>query len=422
MEQSIGTTWAYQLQNIQSPNSTNYSENDEFGLRYKLAVDYSPSDLINFKIGTEIQYYPKEYITNYLYASYTNQINGQQEWSNFSQNGYSGELGVYSVFIDNETSIFDSGFYILDGLRLNYADYIGKYSFDPRGTLGYKLTENDKVYISAGYLSEFPTDPGTIEYLDTNANLEIPGCWHYVIGTELNFLGSIDMTLEGYYKEYNYYINYESNAVVSYNSSGQDKHVYGIDFLLEKKPDSFPVYGWISISGFLSSSYRYVGIDPNMPYGTAGGGFGGMGSLTVAGQSAQPPVDQWYNDDASMPYRLDITAIWDINKNWTLTAEFDYQAGSYYTPVTNAEKIGSYYEPLYGTYNSARYPDQQSLNIKAEYRTILFELPFGIYAECYNIYNYRAIAGYSYSADYSSETPIYSALGIYGTCGLWMKW
>src|SRR5208283_3176535 len=103
---------------------------------------------------------------------------------------------------------------------------------------------------------------------------------------------------------------------------------------------------------------------------TAGGGFSGMGSLTVAGQSAQPPVDQWYNDDASMPYRLDITAIWDVNKNLSLTAEFDYQAGSYYTPVTNAEKIGSYYGPVYGTYNSSRYPDQQSLNIKAEYRTI----------------------------------------------------
>ncbi len=418
IDQSIGTLWAFQDQENNGTLNNIVRKDEEQNIRYKILAGYAPMESLSFNIGSEIIYYPDALYTNYASYLKTN-TSGAPEWITLNNNTFNGRLGVYSFFLENETSLFEDHIYFQDGLRFNYVDLIKKTSLDPRLTAGYRFTPDNKIYASAGYLSEFPTDAWSLRNMDTNANLDIPACWHYVLGIQLGFQKTYDASLEFYDKVYDHYLSLESNSEYLLHTSGEQRQIYGVDFLLSKKPDSIPLYGWVSISCYFINGYRTEGIDPNTSY-NSDGFFGGSSP-----SSAQPPQGKWF-DPGSLPYKLDMTGIWDINKNWSLTSEFQWQAGSQYTPLKSVQQsiVGTYtnYIPVWGDYNSARLPDVHSLNLKMEYFGTLFDLPFGAYLQVNNVYNYRPVQAVSYNSDYSQKREQISPIGIYPSLGVWMKW
>ncbi len=424
LDQTLGVTWSYMDFEMNEKDNSTVMRESGYDLRYKTFATYAPLENLSFDIGGEVQYFPQLFYTNYILSFITNQVTGSPEWQLFNNSAWNGSLGIYSLFIENDTGLFDRRVFIEDGLRLNYVDYIKKYSFDPRLTLGYRFTPGDKVYICAGYLSEFPADGFSLEVLDTNKELSIPGCWHFIAGTGIEE-GAYGLSLEGYYK---YYVNYpsqESNVAYLMQTSGEEHRVYGADFLLMKKKDNIPVYGWLSIGSYYVRGYRTTGFDPNSLENLNPGPVMGQPSVMVSGQFSQPPVNEWF-DPGSLLYKVDLVAIWDISGNWTLTSEFQWQSGGQYTSVayvqTNTIGGNTFYTPVWNTYNAERLPDIHQLNLKIEYRGLLFELPAGIYLEVNNVYNYRPVLYYSYSDNYNTKTAVESPIGIYPELGVWMKW
>lgn len=151
----------------------------------------------------------------------------------------------------------------------------------------------------------------------------------------------------------------------------------------------------------------------------------GIPSVTLAGQYDRPPVNEWYNT-GSLFYKFNATIIWDINKNISLTSEFQWQSGSQYTPLkavqTNVNGPYTLYTPVWGTYNSVSLPDVHSLNLKLEYTSTLWDLPAGVYLQVNNVYNYRPVTYISYSDNYSKRIENVSPIGIYPNLGVWLKW
>ncbi len=425
IDQSFGSMYSYMDWEMTEPDNSSLMRDSAYDLRYKGSVGYSPSDDVSFDIGGEIIYYPGLYYTNYITSMITNQVTGQPEWVVAGSNSYQGTFGIYSAFIENESDLFDKSIYIEDGLRFNYVDYIKKYSLDPRLTLGYRFTPQDKIYASVGYLSEFPSDAFDLAVLDTNAGLNMPGCWHYILGTGLDFSGVYNISLEGYFKQYENYVSQESNIEYLLQTTGEQRQIYGIDLLLTKKSDDFPLYGWMSLSSYFVRGYRNSGYEPDSLYNLNPGSIMGGPSETVYGQYANPPVDEWF-DPGSLLYKLDLVVIWQISKNWSLTSEFQWQSGSQYTPLksvqTNTVGSNTFYTPVWETYNSARLPDVNSLNLKLEYTGMLFGLPSGVYLQVNNVYNYRPVTSISYKDNYSTIVENTNFIGIYPELGVWMKW
>ncbi len=428
LQQAFGWSWSYQLMEILEPDADAYKMSESQNLRYKTALGYEPFEWLQFKAGAEVIYYPKIYFTNSLGGSFTNQLTLQPEWKTFSSNSYNGQMGMYAVFLQNETEFFDNKAYIEDGIRMNYSDFIKKYSIDPRLTIGYRFSDRDKIYVAAGYLSQFPDDAWTLSFLDTNSDLSIPGCWHYVAGTEWGFMNSFDVTVEAYYKQYEHYPTEGTNSALLYQTEGFQRHVYGFEVLLMKKKDSIPVYGWISFGSYFAQAYLDNPPDPNALYSLNPGSIAGGSSITVAGQYGLPPVKVWYND-GSQDYKLDITAVWDISKNWSLTSEFQYSSGSYYTPVIGTKEAVDPMNPavtnilpVFGEYNSEKMPDQHSLNLKIEFFWDFCGLPAGAFLQVNNVYNYRPALSYNYKDNYKTKEAVVFPIGIYPLLGLWMKW
>ncbi len=425
IDQSLGGMWSYEDLEMEESDNSSLLRDSSYDLRYKGFAVYSPSEDISFDAGGEIIYYPSLLYTNYVNSLVTNQITGQPNWVVFENSSYQGTLGIYSAFIENDSDLFDKYVYIEDGLRLNYVDYINKYSLDPRLTVGYRITPGDKVYVCVGYLSEFPTDAFDLAFLDTNANLNIPGCWHYIVGTGLEFNRVYELTIEGYFKNYENYISQESNIEYLLQTTGEQRQIYGVDILLTKKRDNFPLYGWLSLSSYLVRGYRTSGFDPNSLYDINPGFLTGGPAVTVAGQYPLPPLYEWF-DPGSLLYKMDLVVIWEVSKNWSLTAEFQWQSGNQYTPlqsvITNNTGSNIIYTPVWSVYNSAWLPDIHSVNLKLEYTGIIWGLPGGIYIQVDNVYNYRPATSVSYNNNYSTEVMQQSPIGIYPELGVWIKW
>ncbi len=423
IDQSFGTMWNYDDLEITNPDSITFMKDSAYNLRYKGLAGYAPPGDVSFDIGLEIIYYPGLFYTNYIGGFADDRITGW-EWLVFDNNSYQGTFGIYSAFIENRSDLFDKSIYIEDGLRFNYVDYIKKYSLDPRLTVGYRFTPRDRVYISVGYLSEFPSDSFDLAVLDTNAGLSIPGCWHYVLGTGLDFSSVFNISLEGYFKQYENYISRESNIEYLLQTAGEQRQIYGIDLLLTKKSDDFPLYGWLSLSSYFVRGYRTSGLDPDTLNLDQGSLIIGP-ELNIYGQYGSPPVDEWF-DPGSLLYKLDLVVIWQLSKNWSFTSEFLWQSGSQYTPLASVQtnNSGNYtiYTPVWDTYNSARLPDVNSLNLKLEYTGMLFGLPSGVYLQVNNVYNYRPVTYVTYINNYSTMVENTNLIGIYPEVGVWMKW
>jgi len=425
VDQSVGSAWNGMDWEMHESDNSTLMKDDAFNLRYKGSVTFAPSEDVSFDAGGEVIYYPSLYYTSYIAGMVTNQLTGQPDWMIFGNNSFQGSMGIYSAFIENDSQFFDKNIYVEDGLRFNYVDYIKKYSFDPRLTVGYRFAPQDKVYACAGYLSEFPADAFDLAVLDTGANLNIPGCWHYILGTGLEFNRVYDISIEGYFKNYENYMSQESNIEYLLQTTGEQRQVYGVDILITKKRDSVPLYGWLSMSSYFVRGYRTSGFDPNSLENLGPGSIDGGPSVTVAGQVPDPPLYEWF-DPGSLLYKVDLVVIWEINKNWTLTSEFQWQSGNQYTPLqsvqTNTVNGNTVYTPVWSEYNSAWLPDQHCMNLKIEYDGEIFNLPSGIYLEVNNVYNYRPVIGVSYSDNYNTVTMQQNPIGIYPELGVWMKW
>jgi len=117
----------------------------------------------------------------------------------------------------------------------------------------------------------------------------------------------------------------------------------------------------------------------------------------VTGQSFPFEFDQ--------PVIVNLVGQYRLTERWQIGAKWSVHSGSPNTPIVGT---GTYPDgrvrPIYGEINSERLPVYHRLDLRADAR---FTPNFSAYFELINAYNRKNVAGYDYSADYSSRKPVY---------------
>ncbi|MGC8764437.1 MAG: TonB-dependent receptor [Brevinematia bacterium] len=426
VDQQLSGALNYQKGHMGASSNEFFNEIIDNNIRYKIAANYYPVESIGLKLGFETIYYPDLIYSYRGKGLYTNIITQQAEFTNFFDEYTRTNFLVISGFSVCEFELFDKKIFFSPGIRINYFNYFDKFSYDPRFNLEYRFNEDNRVYISVGYLSQFTTEPYVLGLLtDNKDDLNIPGVWHYVAGEKSKFFDYWEISLEGYLKQYVNVLSRVSNISLCFKTTDNRLDIYGIEILVKKNPCGVPIYGWLS--GSIMNKWAYVkeGEDPNSFRGFQfnGDDSGNISSsVHTAWEYANPPLNEWFNIWA---YKFNLTAIWDFLKNWSLTGEFIYESRGYYTPVESVKTItigtNTIYIPQYGKYLSEKLPDYHQLNLKLEWNPTIFGLPWGFYIQVINLYNNKEVY-YTYNEDYSEKKVIHSPLGIYGFGGFWVKW
>ncbi len=409
----------------QSSNITSRLQDDSLMVRYKVSPQVLLSENVSFQFGGEMSWYPLLAYSNLVKGKYFNIVTLQEEYTNFADIHIQTNTLIASAFVQGEFLFFDKKFAVVPGLRGSYFTVVDGWTLDPRINLEWRFDDRNKVYIGTGYLSQWTTDPFIFSFYTTNVEKRaVPGVWHGVLGTTRTIQDVWEMNLDTYVKHYVNPVTRSSNQQMEFQSGGMKHEIAGVEFLLKKMKGSIPLYGWISASYLQHWYFVEEGVDPN--------GFSGVqfnpdengnlnGQVIAAWQFAQAPLWEWF----SLPqYKGNITVVWDFARNWSLTAEFVYTSGWFDTPVTNVEVVvvgdQTNYIPQYGKFVSEKTPDSHSLNLKLEWTPTWFGLPWGIYLQVMNVYNYRPVY-YRYNEKYEREE-VRSPLGIYGYGGIWVKW
>ncbi|MCX7820532.1 MAG: TonB-dependent receptor [Brevinematales bacterium] len=426
VEQQISGAINYQKGYIGISSNEFFNEIVDNNIRYKVMAGYYPVEIVGLKIGFETTYYPDLIYSYKAKGFYTNIVTQKAEFTNFIDEYTRTNFLVLSGFLGSEIELFEKKFFISPGIRINYFNYIDKFSYDPRATLEYRFTDEHKAYISAGYLSQFTTEPFVLGLLTKEKDkIDIPGVWQYIVGEKSKFFDYWEVSLEGYLKHYVNVLSRVSNIQLEFKTTDNRLDIYGAEIMLKKNPGGIPFYGWLSGSVMNIWAYVKEGEDPNNFYGfnfnidENGNVYGGINSKW---KYASSPINEWFN---FWKYKFNLTLIWEFLKNWSLTGEFIYESRGYFTPVESVSSFtvgtNTVYVPKYGKYNSERLPDFHQLNIKLEWTPTFFNLPWGFYIQIMNIYNNKE-KRYYYTEDYSEKKISESPLGIWGFGGFWVKW
>jgi hypothetical protein len=107
--------------------------------------------------------------------------------------------------------------------------------------------------------------------------------------------------------------------------------------------------------------------------------------------------------DFDQRHMLSALLDWEINKRITLGLQFRYASGSPYTPTVAAvlDSSGSFWVPVKGERNSARYAPYHQLNLRLSFNYTFLGLKSSSYFEVWNVYNRKNIMGYTY--EYGSQ-------------------
>jgi len=401
-------------------------EDHELFLRYRIVPKILFSEDLSLIGGLETMVSPILSYSNITRGTYFNTITLQQDYTNFAETVASTNTSLFAGFARIEWSLLEKKLFLAPGVRVSYFPVVHNYSIDPRLNTEWQISKEHTLFAGIGYLSAWPIEPTIFSFYTTNEHKRsIPGVWHGVLGWKSQPTDLWEISTELYGKHYVTMTTRASNVQIEYQSGGEKKEVAGIELLVRKLRGGFPLYGWLSMSFMNEWHFREEALDPNSFYGisTTIDNQGNLtSSLGVIGQTAPVPLKEWI----SLPsYKANLTAIWDFARHWSLTAEFQYESRGFITPIEGANQtvVGTniVYTPRYGKFLSEKMPDHHQLNLKLEWTPTWFGLPWGIYVQVVNIYNYRDIS-YTYTDDYSSRITNRSPLGIYGHGGIWVKW
>lgn len=137
-----------------------------------------------------------------------------------------------------------------------------------------------------------------------------------------------------------------------------------------------------------------------------GGRWSGFASLSLARAERRNDVTgERFPFDFDQPLIANLVGQYRLTERWQFGAKWSVHSGSPYTPIVGT---GTYpdgrVQPLYGPINSERLPPYHRLDLRVDAR---FTPTFSAYFELINAYNRKNVAGYRYSADYSTREEVY---------------
>lgn len=263
---------------------------------------------------------------------------------------------------------------LVTGARYSKEDYLDRSFAEPR--LGVEWAWSRDTLLTAGWgkHNQMPTGQQIVR-LFGNPGLDHIRAEHRVVGIAQKLDADWNWKSEVYYKKFSNLV--VSDPALNYINAASGK-AYGLEFLL-KKEETEQLSGWWVIN--LAKSQR---------------------RNDVTGEAFRFEFDEPVNTTLIGKYKMD--------EDWSFGLKWNYHSGSPYTPVigTNGNYPDGRFIPVYAGINSGTLPPYHKLDLRVDRNMVMDHWKMKAYLELNNVYRRKNIAGYNYSADYSSRDPVYT--------------
>lgn len=293
---------------------------------------------------------------------------------------------------------------LVPGVRLDYARDSNYTDVSPRLVARYSLfLPEDGAWGNTGLTTVLKGGVGKFaqppQFQETDPVFGTPGVesnksMHYSLGFEQGLTTQIDLSVEGYYKDYYNQVSSSNdpNGAFLYGNNGSGS-VVGMETLLKYRPDE-RFFGWVAYT--LSRSVR-----------------------------KQCPTCEENLFAYDQTHNLIILGSYRLGRGWEIGGRFRIVSGPLVTPVASdtipaifAGDAGSYV-PLQGQPNSERLPLFHQLDVRIDKRWVFRTWQLSTYLDVQNTYNYAAAEANLYNYNYSQTAyqtglPIIPSLGVRG--------
>ena len=218
----------------------------------------------------------------------------------------------------------------------------GKYSFDDQTSLkaGFN-TMRQYIHMISNSVNVSPTDSWRL----TSDAIRPQTGWQAAAGLYRTLMdGTVDLSLETYYKRVKHYIDYKSGAVLVMNENLADDLIetenrsYGVEFMAKKTLGK--LNGWLSYT-YARSRLREM---EDRGYQTINGG-------------------KWYNAPYDKPHDVKVVANYKFTHRYSLSANLDYATGRPVTIPVGRYNYAGGMRLVYSERNSYRIPDYFRLDL-----------------------------------------------------------
>lgn len=349
---------------------------------FQFAIDNSITD---YSLKAEFEWFADEDQTfKFGYEGTLYNFTYEQNTSGRTDGSSSGQSSVFlldiwdnihAVYAQNTWNVSDA-FSVQSGLRASYWSTSQKMLIDPRIALRYQLTDGVAVKAAWGIYHQYLrlASAPDFSFFDTwlpTDNTVPPGrADHYILAVETQPFEGFDFNVDLYYKTLHNINELRQNnsrarnvTDVFYIGAGQ---AYGAEFFLQKKMGKFT--GWIGYAlGFVYSRFDSVNL----------------------GNTFRPKFDRRHD--------LKITGLYKLNDHWEFGASFMFQSGQSYTGASSSMggRMPGWDGGVVMVNPSQRWglrlPNSHQLNLNVNYNTTLFDLPFRIFLDVFNVYSRRDI-------------------------------
>ena len=257
----------------------------------------------------------------------------------------------------------------------------GKYSFDDVTSVkaGFN-TMRQYIHMISNSINVSPTDSWRL----SSARIRPQTGWQAAAGVYRTLMdGTLDLSVEGYYKRVKHYIDYKSGAVLVMNENLADdlieteNRAYGVELMAKKTLGK--LNGWVSYTWSRSLLREMED----------------RGIYTING-------GKWYNAAYDKPHDVKVVANYKFTHRYSISVNLDYATGRPVTIPVSKYLYGSGVRLVYSERNSYRIPDYFRLDLAfiiepGHYLRQLthFSVTFG----CYNVTGRKNPYSIYYSSD-----------------------
>lgn len=289
---------------------------------------------------------------------------------------------------------------IVGGVRVDYETYMKKAWVDPRLSLRWSPVSWLTLKGGAAIYHQPPDyRTGQLSKVFGNPDLLPEGARHYLVGGEVRFTDTLELTTQLYYKDF-----FEQARATLASGLGSDVNIPGAETRYTSQGYGRAFGGevllrqrlWHNLTGWVAYSLSRFERDY----------YGGV-------VYAPGPLDQPHNLIAVVSYRLPFDFI--------VGARFRFASGPLVTPIVASlyDTNGNYYYPLPGLPWSQRLPDFWQLDVRLDKRFVFRDWVLSLYLDVQNVTNHGNVEGVFYNYDYTQRQYVYGililpALGVRG--------
>jgi TonB family protein len=291
------------------------------------------------------------------------------------------------------------------GARVDYARDAGHADFSPRISARYDLTRSqDSDALSVARRTTLKGGVGVFyqppQFQETDEAFGTPGLYsnraiHYSLGVERELNDQIELSLEGFYKDFQRLVSRtpSANGASTYANDGEGYAVGG-EMLLKYKSDG-RFFGWLAYT--LSRSVR---------------------------QDTADDDEHLFQYDQT--HILTLLGSYKLGRGWEVGARFRLVSGPLDTPAPRFPNLpavyaadAAAYTPLASEPYSERLPLFHQLDVRVEKNWQFRDYRLTFFVDVLNAYNHAAYEVFVYNFDYSQRQyqqglPIIPSLGFRG--------